>query len=200
MTPLKLLQLVVEHLRQLPGCYAVAGGLAASFYRRKPRLTNDVDIAFCTGTVEESKTAAKNMLVQAGLKPAMGWIASGEAMPEAIALVIGRLQNDEYESTVDLLLPVFPWVRQAIQRAQHNVIDFGFAGLPTVTPEDLILAKAFALSIEKNRFTDLDDIQALLHTDNRLDAGYLAAEFERLQIPFPQELKGALPNSLKRLI
>lgn len=202
MTPIKLLQLIAEELKEYHGCYAVAGGLAASFYRAQPRLTNDADIAFCVGTADASKETAKALLERIGLIPAMGWIASQDKMKDPIALVIGRTSKegeDELESTVDILLPVFPWVEKAIERAQSNMIDFGFAKLPTATPEDLIIAKAFALSIEKNRFTDMDDIQSILKTDNQLDFTYLANELDRLQLSFPKELQDCLPDALRRL-
>ena len=102
-------------------------------------------------------------------------------------------------STIDLLLPTFPWVEQSILRAQDNLIDYGFAKFPTVTPEDIIIAKVFALSIEENRFTDMDDIQSILATNNQLDLLYLVQELERLNLSFPKALESQLPKVLRQI-
>jgi len=199
MTPIKLLQLVSKELINYPDSYAVAGGFAASLYRKQPRMTNDIDIAFCVGNRKNSLKIAKQIIASLGFKSAMGWIHSEDKLSDPIALVIGRPSQDEFSSTIDLLLPTLPWVESSIKRAQDNIIDFGFAKLPTITPEDLILAKAFALSIEKNRFVDMDDIQSIFAADNELDLLYLREELRALGLNFPKALKNQVPKLLRRI-
>lgn len=199
-TPLKLLSLLVPHLERFKGQYAVAGGLAASLYRERPRLTNDIDIALDTGGSDKSKSAAMSLLKELQLKPSLGWIAGGSAaLGSPIALVIGHAEGDEYGASIDFLLPAFPWLAPALSRAQENMIDFGFAVLPTLTPEDLIIAKAFALSLEPNRFQDLDDLQSIFSNEQDLDRLFLVRELERLKLSLPTQLASILPLSLKRL-
>lgn len=201
MTPLKLLEQVFSELEKHSGHFAIAGGLAASFYRVKPRVTNDVDIALFVDDVEKSKETATCIIKAIGYHPAFGWISGmNEAAGDPIALVIGRKDKHELESTIDFLLPTLPWVEKAVERGQHSVIDFGFARLPTITPEDLILAKAFALMLEPNRYQDLDDIQSILKADNQLDIVYLVNEFERLKLSLPTALMELAPKALKRVV
>jgi hypothetical protein len=201
LTPLELLHSLAQPLDDFSGRYAVAGGLAASFYRDRPRLTNDVDIAFDTGSYESSKTNAEKILHRLGLKTSMGWIAeAGEKLARPCALIIGHATGEEYGATIDFLLPAFPWLSAAVERAQDNLINYGFARLPTILPEDVIIAKAFAVSVEANRFKDLDDLQAIFRrASNSLDVQLLTKELERLSLSLPLEIQHALPKELAHL-
>ncbi len=182
------------------GGYAIAGGLAASFYRTKPRVTNDVDIAFAIGTYEESKQAAIHVIESIGYDAALGWIYAGEKKKlKRAPMIIGRHDQNNLEGTIDFLLPSFPWVETAVLRAQDHLIDFGFAKIPTVTLEDLIIAKAFALDVEPNRFQDLDDIKSILLSDNEVDFSYVVSQCERLDLAFPSALESFLPAALRKL-
>ena len=169
--------------------------------RDRPRLTNDIDIAVAGRSAEEAKTAACEILESLDLKTSFGWIAgAGNSLPSPIALVIGQIGSETFDGSVDLLLPVFPWIEKAVSRGQLNRIDFGFSRLPTVTPEDLIIAKSFALGIEPNRYTDLDDIQAVCRSKTELDILYLVTEFERHVLTVPESLDPVLPNALRRTV
>lgn len=199
MTPLKLLKLVHERLEKYRESFAVAGGLAASFYRVQPRLTNDVDLAFSFQSEAKSRQAATKIIKSLGFNSALGWIDDPTGkLKKRLPLLIGRPDKNELESTIDFLLPAFPWVKGAIARAQHNCIDYGFDKIPTLTPEDLIIAKAFALGISPNRFQDLDDIQSIFKADNQLDLLYLVQEFERLELSLPRPLLSLAPAALRR--
>jgi hypothetical protein len=201
MTPLKLLKLISEKLAQYTGHYAVAGGLAASFYRSKPRMTNDVDIALFVDNTAQSKATAIEIIEAIGYDAAFGWISSSENnSQDPVALVIGRENKEEFESTIDFLLPALPWVENAVIRAQDNLIDFGFRKIPTLTPEDIITAKAFAVSIKNTRFQDLDDIQSIFAAENDLDIPYLVSEFKRLKLSLPKELASQAPEAIRRLL
>ena len=200
-TPLALLEQVTAALIQQQIKFSVCGGFAASFYRDRPRLTNDIDIAITGASIDAVKAAACSILESLGLKTSFGWIAGAEkSLPSPLALVIGQVSADVFDGSIDLLLPVFPWIDPAISRGQLNLIDFGFARLPTVTPEDLIIAKAFAVGIEPNRFTDLDDIQSIFRSKTELDIFHLVTEFERLQLSLPPALDSELPNALRRTV
>ena len=200
MTPLKLLRVVCEHLDSADGNFAIAGGLAASYYRKQPRLTNDVDIALFVENQERSKEVAVTILERLAYFPAMGCIEGLEEISgTTLALVIGRSEKEELESTIDFLLPSLPWVEKAVRRGQANRIDFGFATLPSMTPEDVIIAKTFALALEPTRFKDMDDIQSIFQADNQLDLVYLVNEFERLGIALPDPLLEFAPKAMTRV-
>lgn len=201
MTPLQLLASALPALRALPAQFALAGGVAASFYRDRPRLTNDIDIALVAGTDEETRNIAERFLREQGYLPALGWIAESRGLLSSpVAMIIGRLTDEPADPTLDMLLPVFPWLRAAVQRAQHNEMDLGFGAVPTILPEDVIVAKAFALTVEPNRFQDLDDIQSILRAKPDLDLLLLVSELERLGLRLPRELKPVLPPALLRLV
>ncbi|MCB0358101.1 MAG: nucleotidyl transferase AbiEii/AbiGii toxin family protein [Bdellovibrionales bacterium] len=216
MTPLRLLAEVVSELeRRHAGCFAVAGGLAASWYRLQPRLTNDVDIVLDVGGVIASRDAAEALIEHFGYRPAAGWISDPEGRLETVAaLVIGSPPDSRLGeaggavspgattsggATIDFLLPAFPWAAPAVERAQQNRIDFGFGRLPTMTPEDVIVAKTFALAIDRSRFRDLDDLQAIFRAENELDLVYLVEQFERLSLALPEALHEEAPAALRRV-
>ena len=195
-----LLKKLVKELRPYAGFYALCGGLAASLYRVTPRVTNDIDIALALKSLEQSKRAAKSVLKAIGLTPTLGWIAgTGNRIATATPMIIGRRSSSELSSTVDFLLPAFPWVKEAVRRAQFNLVDFGAVKLPVITPEDLILAKIFALNIEPSRFSDLDDLQSIFKGKLELDLAYITGELSRLKLRLPRELESVAPAALKKL-
>ncbi len=219
--PLKLLQSATPVLQQSGALWAVAGGLSASFYRHRPRLTNDVDIALHKGDLVGSKELAISVIKELGLTSSLGWIATHRVSAEVnntevdgtgaakstrnkpaskhpIALVIGHLGQDSYNSSIDFLLPSLEWVPEAVKRAQFNLIDYRFAKLPTITPEDLLVAKCYALKREPNRFQDLDDIQSIFQAKLELDLPFIISELERLSLKFPDAVRQSLPSALKR--
>lgn len=199
--PLKLLEEIVFYLAKHEANFALAGGLAASLYRTKPRLTNDVDIALVLGSEKTSKEFARKIFKEAGYKVSLGWITSNDKRNvKPISLVIGQPSKNDLESSVDFILPNLPWVERAVKRAADNIIDFGFAKIPTLTPEDLIIAKAFALELDPSRFQDLDDIKSIFQAKNELDYAYLLAEFERHELRLAKALREHVPKALSRLV
>lgn len=199
--PLKLLENIIFYLVKHEANFALAGGLAASLYRAKPRLTNDVDIALALGSEKASKELARKIFKEAGYKISMGWITSSDKREvKPIPLVIGQPSKNDLESSVDFILPSLPWVERAVKRAASNIIDFGFAKIPTITAEDLIIAKAFALELDPSRFQDLDDIKSIFSVKNELDYHYVLAEFERHELSLAKALREHTPSALSRLL
>jgi len=182
MTPIELLKLVLEPLKKEDCLFALCGGVASSVYRSSFRVTNDVDIAlfFPPEIVGKSEREfAIQFLERLGIKPSLGWIPGIKTDSEdAVFLIVGELGG--FLPTVDFLLPSLPWVKQAVIRAQNNRIDFGFGSIPTITPEDLLISKAFALSIEPNRLQDQDDIASILEGESVKDPRYLEENLKKL--------------------
>lgn len=197
-TPLALLQRVAEALNKRSLAFAVAGGLCASFYRRSPRLTKDVDIALCADKADTTRSVAKAVIEELGFETALGWTVSNEKNASQINLVIGRIDSSDDAGTIDILLPSLPWVRLAIERAQHNKLDFEFSLLPALTPEDVIVSKAYALGCDPNRFQDMDDIREIFDGENRLDLLYIVERFEQLSLSLPKQLEALVPKPIQR--
>jgi hypothetical protein len=189
MKPLKLLEIISAELNSSACSYVLCGGLAASLYRDRPRLTNDVDIAISLGEYDESKEFALSILKQLGAKTSLGWIPGlKERKINTMALVIGQFDQHDYEATIDILLPNLPWVENAIERGSNHKIDFKFSVVPTITIEDLILAKLFALSIEPDRFQDIDDLKSIFLHNKKMDFSYLVSEMKNLKLEIPKVL------------
>ncbi len=167
--PVKLLGSILPRFQLYTSFFAIAGDFATILYRKKPRLPNKVVIAFYMKNNEESTELVSQL----------------------------NREFSQYQN-LDFLLPTLPWVKNAIMRAQSNKINFGFAKLPTITPEDVVLAKAFALKLEPNRFQDLDDLKSIFLAKTPLNFNYLFNEFECLELTFPKALSGFLPPERKR--
>jgi hypothetical protein len=132
------LKRTVAILDQYRACWALCGGVAASVYRDTPRFTGDIDIAIINTAGNAAKDIAQEVCKTLGYKPLAGWVTdhAGELIrPQA--LVLGREDNQGTFVGIDFLLPVLPWIPLAVERAQANCLDFGFALLPTITLEDL---------------------------------------------------------------
>lgn len=199
---LKLLEKAILQLQDSKVHFAVCGGIAADFYRTNPRVTDDVDIAIVTSASDNVASVAENVIESLGLRSYSGFIAmAGTRLPDQIPIVMGRSPDtDSVQYKIDFLLPTFPWVEQAVQRAQYNKVDFGFALVPLIPPEDLIVSKLFALEIEPDRFQDLDDLRSIFLARNDLDIEYIRIEMERLDLKIPDSLRGSTPEDiLKRL-
>lgn len=186
--------------------FAVAGGLAASLYRQEPRMTMDVDLVIMA---ESGGTAAAVSVLQAiGLETGIALKAdlAGGAMfairrkNTATCMVVGRAADQSHEWGVDILLPALPWAGDAVLRAQDNQIEFGFGAVPTLTLEDMILAKLHALSAGIPRPKDLDDLQSIYTTNGEdVDTVYLAAQMRRFALVVPASAKPFLPAGLLTL-
>ena len=197
MEPLESLESFHRISNQFDCTYALCGGLTASLYREKVRTTSDVDIAIVG---PDPLKIAKEILAKLKLKTSLGMIYSGERKIDITALVIGQYDEDDYENTIDIFLPVLPWVEKAVARAQSHKIDFGFAEIPTIPVEDLLLAKAFALEFEPNRYQDLDDISSIFkNKKNEFQLDYLVGEFKNYSLSLPIELDSQLPARLAQI-
>lgn len=191
MTPLKILKQAVAAF-EAKGCqYCLIGGHAASLYRSKARLTSDVDFAVLAEPISDSQMVGEQIIKSLELKPIAGSIplSPNERARNSICMVSSSPSQNEVRGIIDILLPVLPWVAQAVRRARHNKIDLGFARVPVITPEDLILAKCYALNNSPDRFQDLDDLKELFSTVKDLDFDYLKFNLNELGISIPETIQ-----------
>ena len=195
MTPLKLLKLANKKFKELDCKYCLVGGHAASLYRSQERLTRDVDFAISVDPPTEAKEIAKTLISSLKLEPVVAWIpcTAFEGKRKAICMITSAPAPGSAHGLVDILLPELPWVKNAVRRAQFNVLDLGFASIPVITPEDLIVAKCYALRNAPDRFQDLDDIKEIFKYLKDLDLDYLRAELSRLELVVPLQIKEYTP-------
>jgi hypothetical protein len=164
------LKSVAKILELHEGYWAVCGGIAACLYRETPRYTGDIDIAICDSPTVAAVSIAEQAVQSIGYKPIAGWVTDQHGrLIEGQALVLGRESGELGYIGIDFLLPKLPWIPDAIKRAQMNKLDFGFSLLPTIVPEDLIIAKLFAIQGSPNRPNDLDDVRSILSNQKGLD-------------------------------
>jgi len=183
---------------------ALAGGFVASYYRKSPRATNDLDILFFAG--EDHVQEAEKIISHFGLTPHLLRKADLEGGPlfaikrrsTPVYIVAGRTKNSEnFSIGLDLLLPTLPWAQSALERAVHNKIDFGFGLIPCLTVEDILISKIYALKNQPTRFMDLDDIKSIFESDHSLNLAYIANQMKTLELHFPKEVHPFLPKALK---
>jgi hypothetical protein len=111
-------------------------------------------------------------------------------------MVTSEPPASELTGMVDILLPEVPWVLEAVGRAQDNLIDLGFAKVPVITAEDLILAKCYAVRNSPDRFQDLDDLKQLFQDVRDLDTDYLRRRFVELKLTIPEQIRQFAPDAL----
>lgn len=183
--------------------YAVAGGIAVSLYRDEPRMTMDVD--FVIWAEAGSLKMAMSVLNALGLEVGIARQADFAGGPlfairkgnTPACMVVGRAADKSCPWGVDILLPALPWAHDAVDRAQNNRVDFGFGKVPTVTLEDMVLAKLYALRAAVPRPKDMDDLQSIYKASrDELDTVYLSAQMRRFELVVPQAAKPFLPESL----
>lgn len=189
---------VVETLRKSDCRFAVAGGVVANIYRKDIRTTLDVDFLFYTE--KDVDKSAEDVLKTLGL--AVGMVKEHQlnrtpamnkkSQPNLIA--IGRRTEAKNELGVDLLLPSFPWFKSALDRAEKNILDYGFAKVPSVTVEDMILIKLSA-----GRSKDLDDLESIFSAEHKLDLDYIESEMKRLKLKVPKSIKSFAPKQLRKI-
>ncbi len=201
----ELLKAAAERLEKENVIYALAGGLAVSSYRLQERTTKDVD--FIIGEKEQGAKLAKSIIESFGLRGFMARRADLDGGPlfarknksTPICVVVGRHPKDQQEVGLDFLLSEIPWVESAVERAQHNHIDYGFKKIPTITVEDAIIAKLEAVK-DGPRVTkgaiDMDDIRSMLEAGHELDLTYLSGQIRAFELPIPKELKHLFPKPL----
>jgi hypothetical protein len=200
LTPLAALKKAVAILKDSPCNFCLIGGHAASLYRSQERFTRDVDFALVATDQKHSRAVAQSVIQALGEKPVLGFIPLNEEISGhgAVNMVTSQPLGDEVNGIIDILLPEIPWVSEAVERAQSNFIDLGFSMVPTITPEDLVIAKCYALKHSPDRFQDLDDLKQLFMDVKDLDTDYIRRRFERLQTRIPVALAKHVPESLQR--
>ena len=198
LTPLSALKKTVAALTQLPCRFCLVGGHAASLYRSQERFTRDVDFAVVASPKVKSRAVAEKAIEALGLKPVVGVIPLGKKEPKrpAVCMITSEPAAQELTGLVDILLPEVPWVPEAVERAQSNVLNLGFADVPVITPEDLILAKCLSAANEPDRFQDLDDIKQLFKDVKDLDIDYLRRRLHELSLVIPEPVRAFGPGSL----
>lgn len=198
-TPLKLLKAAVKKLEKQGVGYCLIGGHAASLYRSQERFTKDVDFAICADPPSDSRKQAELVVSGIGLIPMVGFIAASASEPKrrSICMVTSVPEAGESKGLIDILLPDLPWVPIAVERAQHNRLDLGFAAVPVITPEDLIIAKCYSLRNAPDRFQDLDDLKEIFLSVRNLDRDYLESSLEALELVVPRQVERFLPWAKK---
>lgn len=184
MTPLKVLKKVVKSFEKFNVRYCLVGGHAASLYRAQERLTRDVDFAILTDPISDSQSLAEKVIKDIGLRPVVGFIPS--EVRNSVCLVTSAPAKGEFKGIVDILLPELPWIPKAVARAEHNKIDLGSVRIPVITPEDLIVAKCYALKNSPDRFQDLDDLKEIFQSVKDLDRDYLSTTLEAHNLSIPK--------------
>ena len=184
------LKRIAKILESTSNDWAICGGIAACLYRDKPRFTGDIDIILSDSPETPARKAAEKIVSELGYKPALGFISgTRRKASDGPALVVGRENDAGNYVGIDFLLPVMPWIAASVERAQSNMIDYGFAKLPTITPEDLIIAKLFAIEDSPDRPYDLDDIKSILLQTKELDREYILRKIEEFNLPVPESVK-----------
>ena len=199
LTPLQALKRTVAALSELPCRFCLVGGHAASLYRSQERFTKDVDFALVADAKGKSRVIASQAIKKLGMKPVAGFMVLGdtERRERALCMVTSEPPASELTGLVDILLPEVPWVLDAVGRAQDNLIDLGFAKVPVITPEDLILAKCYAVRNSPDRFQDLDDLKQLFKDVRDLDTDYLRRRLVELKLTIPDQIKQFVPDVLR---
>ena len=182
--------------------FAVAGGMAASIYREEERLTKDID--FIIDGSGDLVQLSKEMISELGLRTLAVRKADLEGGPlfaikkknTAVMLLIGR-DPDKKAPGVDFLLPINNWVPRALERAKHNMLDWGFERLPTLTAEDVIVAKLIS-SKSKNREQDILDLRSIFRSECILDFTYLIARMKEFSLSLPMPVYDSSPIELQR--
>lgn len=195
MTPLKILKQAVEAFEKNSFQYCLVGGHAASLYRSQERLTRDVDFALLGDPVSASQAQAVHVISSLNLKPVVGFIprSPNEDQRSSVCMVTSSPAKNEAKGIIDILLPSLPWLAQAVRRAQHNRINLGFAVVPVITPEDLIVAKCYSLNNSPDRFQDLDDIKEIFLSVKDLDLDYLRRSLDELDLAIPDPVRKFAP-------
>lgn len=199
------LERIVSSLTEQRIAFALAGGLAASLYRRDIRTTNDIDLVFdgdeppeagARAFIEQQGLEAR-FLRKADLQGGPMFAIKGRRTP--VWIVAGRHASDPDALGLDLILRRLPWAPEALKRAQQHRVDFGFGPIPTVTLEDFIVSKSLAVANRSDRFQDLDDLKSVFQADHELDSAYLVARMQALGLALPSQIEKLAPPSLARV-
>ncbi len=181
-------------LSKYEGQWAIAGGIAASIYRSKPRFTDDIDFALIDGENGTAAEIAEEVILKLGYQVYKGFVPHPlKNNQQILGLLCARTSEHEKFVGLDFLLPEQFWIKDAVELAQSNKIDYGFADLATVTPEHLILAKISAVQSNPQRYQDLDDITEILKSVD-VDVAIINQMAESYGLTIKKEVSVLLAN------
>lgn len=196
----KQLTALTERLTDKKIEFAICGGLAGGLYRSELRLTTDIDVMVAETELSKFKSILKDFgLVCVEVREAEligGPLFAIKNKSTPIQILVGRDNKEKDVIGIDFLLPTIPWVKIAVERAQHNIVKFGSVFLPTITLEDFIVAKLFAMKIKTPRFKDLDDLEQVFKANLNMDFIYLSSQLEDLELKIPEVLADFVPERL----
>lgn len=205
MTFLELFRETLERLQQEQVRFALAGGLAASLFRKRKRTTDD--LGFLILAAGGTQQVAEKIILSFGYTPHIARKADLEGGPMfAIKrkstppyIIVGKKKDDSSEPGLDFILPAMPWSPSALDRAESNRIDFGFGTIPTITVEDMILAKFYSLYNDVKRLDDQSDLRSIFKMNHDLDLAYIAGQMNVLRIRVPVSVTDVAPSELKKV-
>jgi len=204
---LALLGRVCDVLRKQGIQFGLAGGIPADLYRGEPRSTGDIDLVVAID--EENVAKAKEIIGYLGYSAAVATEAMlqgdtrfrRKAKRSRPQIVIGRHPEKPYG--IDLLLLSLPWARDALRRAQSNLIRItGIGQVPCLTVEDLIISKLFAIknnSERRYKKSDISDVALMLENNPGVDLNYLSDSMEKLELVLPKGVEQEADPLLSRL-
>ena len=174
-------------------------------YRVEIRTTADIDLLLLAE--DQTTELAKKIIRDFGLKPAIARQADLAGGPlfaikkrnTPAYAVIGRNPDNKETIGLDFLLPNIPWFHGALERAQDNKIDFGFGKIPTMTVEDIVIAKLYALRDNQTLLKDLDDLQSIFSAQQEIDIPYLAGKMTEFKVNLPKSLTNHVSTELARI-
>lgn len=204
MTIAELFNAALKELKKTRVRFALAGGMAASLYRDQARTTMDLD--FLILAKKDSRQIAEKVIRSLGLTPNSVTKAVLEGGPQfaikrgtgPIYMTIGRDPHDKDAPGLDFILPEMPWFESAMERAQQNLIDFGFGAIPCLSPEDIFISKLYSLYNDSTRLMDLSDLSSILATQKEIDVVYISNQMRKLKLLLPREFAKEAPPILKK--
>lgn len=157
-----------------------------------------MDFALIGSLKARSRDVAESAIRALGMKPMLGamLVGKGERERSSILMITSEPRDGEVAGILDILFPDVPWVQEAVERAQSNLIDLGFAMVPVITPEDLIVAKCLSVRNVPDQFQDLDDLKQLFTDVKDLDFDYLRRRLHELSLTIPAAIQPFAPMSL----
>lgn len=179
---------------------ALCGGLAASLYRDQPRLTNDIDFIVAEGESLEKRVRSvmdrfhlkAHPLRKAELDGGPLFAIKNRSSP--VQAYVGRVPGDPRAIGLDFLLPNIAWAQNALERARFNMVFFADEEVPTITVEDLIIAKLHAF--RSSREKDLDDLRSIFRVGHDLEISYLTTQMQRFALELPPSLESVAPETI----
>jgi hypothetical protein len=201
----KQFELILRTLKKKNARFALAGGYAASLYRKMERFTKDIDLLLWTedNVIQDAKDIINELgleayeITEAHLK--RGPMHKLKSRNTPVWMVSGRSQS-KTAVPVDFILHLFPWMLEALERAQLNQYDIGFGWkIPVITPEDVLLAKFMALNDDSSRIDDISDIREIFgHTPISLP--YLVGRMEKHRIGCPSVATEFVPDVIRKAV